>query len=126
MTIESDPNMSHLARSWRRHRPRAWRRLERPVLVQVAPPDELRLRTARKTLANFGTLWRDPHVPDRLREEAVHELFVRFDIEGPELVAAHPVPNENAWLLGQALLKAGLLPMPKVMEWSGREDSSRP
>jgi hypothetical protein len=26
--------------------------------------------------------------------------FVRFDIEGPELVAAHPVPNEDARLLG--------------------------
>jgi hypothetical protein len=45
--------------------------------------------------------------------------FVRFDIEGPELVAAHPVPNEDAWLLGQALLKAGLLPMPKVMGMVG-------
>ena len=75
------------------------------------PPDELRLRRARDVLAEFGTLWRDSDVPDRLREEAVHELFVRFDVEGPQLVATHPQPDENAWLLGQALLKAGLLPM---------------
>lgn len=45
-------------------------------------------------------------MPDRLREEAVHELFVRFDVEGSTLVAAHPQPNENAWLLGQALMNA--------------------
>jgi hypothetical protein len=83
------------------------------------PPDELRLRRARPVLAEFGTLWRDPDVPDRLREEAVHELFVRFDVEGPVLVAAHPQPNENAWLLGQALLKAGLLPMQQVMGMVG-------
>lgn len=79
------------------------------------PPDELRLRRARDVLNDFGALWREPAVPDRLREEAVHEMFVRFDIEGPTLVAAHAQPNENAWLLGQALLKAGLLPMQQVM-----------
>ncbi len=41
------------------------------------------------------------------------------DIEGPTLVAAHAQPNENAWLLGQALLKAGLLPMQRVMGMVG-------
>ncbi len=46
-------------------------------------------------------------------------LFARFDVEGPKLVAAHPQPNENAWLLGQALLKAGLLPMQQVMGMVG-------
>jgi hypothetical protein len=50
-----------------------------------------------------------------LTEQAVHEVFVRFDVEGPRLVAAHPQPNENAWLLGQALMNAGLLPMQQVM-----------
>jgi hypothetical protein len=78
----------------------AWRRLERPERAEAMPPDELRLRRARVVLNDFGTLWRAPKVPDRLREEAVHEMFVRFDIEGPTLVAAHPQPNENAWLLG--------------------------
>jgi hypothetical protein len=53
--------------------------------------------------------------PDRLREQAVHELFVRFDVEGGTLVAAHPQPNENAWLIGQALMNAGLLPTQLVM-----------
>jgi DNA invertase Pin-like site-specific DNA recombinase len=98
---------------------RAWRRMERPERAEAIAPDELRLRRARDMIAEFGALWRDPHVPDRLREEAVHELFVRFDVEGHKLVAAHPVPNENAWLLGQALLKAGLLPMQKVMGMVG-------
>jgi hypothetical protein len=98
---------------------RAWRRLERPETTDAMPPDELRLRKARDVLADFGGLWRDPAVPDRLREETVHELFIRFDVEGPRLVAAHPQPNENAWLLGQALLKAGLLPMPQVMGMVG-------
>jgi DNA invertase Pin-like site-specific DNA recombinase len=98
---------------------RAWRRLDRPDPVETMPPDELRLRKARDVLADFGGLWRDPQVPDRLREEAVHELFVRFDVEGPRLVAAHPQPNENAWLLGQALMNAGLLPMQQVMGMVG-------
>jgi hypothetical protein len=83
------------------------------------PPDELQLRKARDVLANFGGLWRNPKVPDRLREEAVHELFVRFDVDGPRLVAAHPQPNENAWLLGQALLKANLFPAQEVMGMVG-------
>jgi hypothetical protein len=26
-------------------------------------------------------------------------------IQGPEIVAIHPAPNENAWLLGQAVLR---------------------
>ena len=98
---------------------RAWRRLQHPEKAEPMPPDELRLRRARDVLAEFGTLWRDPDVPDRLREEAAHELFVRFDVEGPRLVAAHPQPNENAWLLGRALLKAGLLPMQQVMGMVG-------
>ena len=84
---------------------RAWRRLERPNLVQVAPPDELRLRRARKALADFGILWCDPAIPDRLREEALHEILAGLDVRGPEIVAIHPAPNENAWLLGEAALR---------------------
>ena len=34
----------------------------------ATPPDEVRLRKARKTLADFGTLWRDPEILDRMRE----------------------------------------------------------
>lgn len=30
------------------------------------------------------------------------EIFERLDFLGPELVAVHPRPNENAWLLGYA------------------------
>ena len=84
---------------------RAWRRLEGPVLVQVPPPDELRLRRARRALADFGTLWRDAAVPDRLREEALHEILSALDVRGPEIVAIHTAPNENAWLLGQAAMR---------------------
>jgi hypothetical protein len=84
---------------------REWRRLDRPVSVQATAPDEVRLRKARKVLAEFGTLWRDPQVPDRLREEALHEILAGLDVRGPEIVAIHPAPNENAWLLGQAALR---------------------
>ena len=81
---------------------REWRRLSRPAVGGPAMPDELRLREARKLLADFSTLWRNPAVPDRLREDALHEVFARFDVRGPDLIAAHPQPNENAWLLGYA------------------------
>jgi hypothetical protein len=79
---------------------RAWRGLDRPKHVADDRPDELRLRRAGKLLSEFGTLWRSPVVPDRLREEALREIFGRFDVDGPEIVAAYPQPNENAWLLG--------------------------
>ena len=98
---------------------RAWRRLERPEPTEAISPDEIELLKARDALAKFGTIWRDPKVPDRLREQAVHELFVRFDVEGGALVAAHPQPNENAWLIGQALMNAGLLPTQLVMGMVG-------
>jgi hypothetical protein len=62
-------------------------------------------------LEGFGALWADPDVPDRLREEAVADIFTRFDVDGPDLVAIHPAPNENAWLLGQAALRDGSLVM---------------
>jgi hypothetical protein len=35
--------------------------------------------------AAFGTLWRNPAVPDRLREEAIREIFERFDVERPTI-----------------------------------------
>ena len=50
---------------------RAWRALERPTAATTGQPDELRLHRARKLLSEFGTLWRNPAVPDRLREEAL-------------------------------------------------------
>jgi DNA invertase Pin-like site-specific DNA recombinase len=89
---------------------RAWRALDRPV-VALNPPDELRLARARRHLAEFGTLWRNPAVPDRLREEATREIFARFDVDGPTIVAAHPQANENAWLLGLAAARQGRLQM---------------
>jgi hypothetical protein len=84
---------------------RAWRRTDRPAASAPALPDELRLRRARKRLAEFGMLWRNPAVPDRLREEALHEIFARVDVQGSQLLAVHPQPNENAWLLGLAALR---------------------
>lgn len=56
--------------------------------------------------ADFGEPWRDPVVPNRLREEALRELLIRVDVDGPRVVAIHPQPNEDAWLLGYAGLKA--------------------
>jgi hypothetical protein len=62
-------------------------------------------------LQGFGALWADTDIPDRLREEAVADMFTRFEVDGPKLVAIHPAPNENAWLLGQAALRDGSLVM---------------
>ena len=86
---------------------RGWRRLDREVQppAVAGPPDELRLRRARDILGSFGTLWRDPDVPDRLREEALHEILARVDVEADRVVAIYPQENENAWLLGQAALR---------------------
>jgi DNA invertase Pin-like site-specific DNA recombinase len=81
---------------------RDWRALDRPVPLPAATPDEDRLRRAREVLADFGSLWRDIAVPDVLREGAATEIFERLDVRGSELVAVHPRPNENAWLLGYA------------------------
>ncbi len=87
---------------------REWRRLDQPRVLEQRP-DELRLRRAHQALADFGALWRNPNVPDGLREEALREIFERFDIAGQEVVAAHPRPNENAWLLGYAAMRDGSL-----------------
>ena len=88
---------------------RAWRQLDRPYPAEYGETDELRLRHARELLGKFGTLWRDRAIPDRLREEAIREIFERFDVDGPEIVTAHPRPNENAWLLGYAAARTGKL-----------------
>jgi hypothetical protein len=69
------------------------------------PPDELRLRWAGKLLGEFGTLWRNPPVPDQLREEALCEILSQVDVNSTEIVAVHPAPNENAWLLGLMVVK---------------------
>jgi len=78
-------------------------------------PDELRLRRAHRALSDFGTLWRNPVVPARLREEALREIFHRLDVDGPNLVAAHPQPNENAWLLGLMAINEESVQMQEVM-----------
>ena len=98
---------------------REWRPLERPAIRLEARPDELRLARARRALSEFGTLWRNPAVPDRLREEAIREIFERFDVDGPEIVAAHPQPNENAWLLGLVAVRQERLRTQRVMELVG-------
>jgi len=68
---------------------RAWPGLERPRRLAETQPDEVRLRRARQLLSEFGTLWRNPAVPDRLREEALREIFGRFDVDGAEIIAVH-------------------------------------
>jgi DNA invertase Pin-like site-specific DNA recombinase len=81
---------------------REWRVLDRPMILSEATPDMERLVRARDVLADFGSLWRDVAVPDMLREGAATEIFERLDVRASELVAVHPRPNENAWLLGWA------------------------
>jgi hypothetical protein len=73
-------------------------------------PGEERLRRAVQVLSEFGTLWRNPVVPDRLREEALREIFGRFDIDGAETIAVHPQPNENGRLLGLVAAREHRLP----------------
>lgn len=85
---------------------RAWRALDRPKPTTVMPPDEISIRRARKLLAGFETLWRDPAVPDRLREEALLEIFTRVEVDGSQVVAVYPKENENAWLLGYHAVRA--------------------
>ena len=36
-----------------------------------------------------------------------NEILARLDVRGSEIVAIHPAPNENAWLLGQAEFREG-------------------
>ena len=59
-------------------------------------------------------------MPDRLREEAIREIFERFDVDGPEVVAAHPQPNENAWLLGLVAVRQERLRTQRVIDGTGR------
>ncbi len=81
---------------------RDWRALDRPMAPTEVTLDADRLRRARDVLADLGSLWRDASVPDILREGAATEIFERLDVRGSELVAVHPRPNANAWLLGYA------------------------
>ena len=75
----------------------------------------MRLRRAGRLLSEFGTLWRNPVVPDRLREEALREIFARFDVDGAEIIAVHPQANENAWLLGLVAARERRLLPQRVM-----------
>lgn len=54
-------------------------------------------------------------MPDRLREKAIREIFERFDVDGPEIVGAHPLPNENARLLGLVAVRKERLHTQRVM-----------
>ena len=124
--VEADPGEIAVAREQLQHElnegritieafSRSWRRLERPTAQLQQAPDELRLARARRALSEFGTLWRNPAVPDRLREEALREIFERFDVDGPDIIAAHPQRNENAWLLGLVAVRGEQLRMQRVM-----------
>ena len=105
---------------------RAWRGLERPRRLTQDRPDEVHLRRGGQLLSEFGTLWRNPAVPDRLREEALREIFSRFDVDGAQIIAVHPQPNENAWLLGlMAAREQRLLPQ-RVMGLVGARGLAPP
>ncbi len=83
---------------------RSWRALERRPSI-TCDPDREALETARRYLADFGALWRDPDVPAELKEEAAREIFDQLDVFGDRLVAVHP-RAEHAWLLGMAAKKS--------------------
>jgi len=105
---------------------RAWRGLDRPRRVAEDRPDEMRLRRAGRLLSEFGTLWRNPVVPDRLREEALREIFARFDVDGAEIIAVHPQANENAWLLGLVAAREQRLLPQRVMGLVGARGLAPP
>jgi hypothetical protein len=86
-----------------------------PLVNRTRQAGRARSGARHKQLSDFGTLWRNPAVPDQLREEAIREMFERFDVDGPEIVAVHPQPNENAWLLGLVAAREGRLQMQQVM-----------
>ncbi|MGZ8474881.1 MAG: recombinase family protein [Candidatus Limnocylindria bacterium] len=79
---------------------RGWKRLLRPIPLPQQP-NVAELQRARGYLQAFGALWRDPAVPDSLREEAAREVFERLDLTGPDVTAVYP-RAEHAWLLGMA------------------------
>lgn len=105
---------------------RAWRGLDHPRRVAADRPDEVRLRRAGQALSEFGTLWRNPAVPDRLREEALREIFSRFDVDGAQIIAVHPQPNENAWLLGLVAAREQRLLPQRVMGLVGARGLAPP
>ena len=45
---------------------------------------------------------------------------------GPEIVAAHPQPNENAWLLGLVAVRQERLRTQRVMELVGARGIAPP
>ena len=65
-------------------------------------------------------------MPDQLREEAVHELFTRIDVDGPEVVALYPQENENDWLLGYAAMRDGWLTTQRQMGMVGARGLAPP
>jgi len=48
-------------------------------------------------------------IPSPTKTHSAYELFERIDVHGPDVVALHPQPNENAWLLGYAAMRDGSL-----------------
>lgn len=105
---------------------RAWHGLERPRRLTQDPPDEVHLRRAGQLLSEFGTLWRNPAVPDRLREEALREIFSRFDVDGAQIIAVQPQPNENAWLLGLVAAREQRLLPQRVLSLVGARGLAPP
>jgi hypothetical protein len=83
-------------------------------------------RRARHVLSEFATLWRNPAVPDRLREEALREIFARFDVDGAEIVDVRPQPNEDSWLLGLVAARDQRLPTQRVMGLVGAKGFEPP
>ena len=72
----------------------------RPTAVG-GPTRRATLGHARWLLSEFGTLC--VAQPGRARPAPGGSLrgnLERVDVDGPEIVAAHPQLNENAWLLG--------------------------
>ncbi len=98
---------------------RAWRRLERPEPAGGNTAGRGAAsqgsRSSWPSSARSGVIRRCPIAFASKPSTNVRPLRCR----GPELVAAHPQPNENAWLIGQALMNAGLLPTQLVMGMVG-------
>jgi len=65
-------------------------------------------------------------VPDQLREEALREILGQIDVDGAEIVAVHPAPNENAWLLGLVAVREERLTAQQDVELVGARGIAPP
>ena len=61
--------------------------------VQVRSRESLGMLV--KPSGTVGGALANPTIPDRLREVAPHEIFARVEVQGSQVLAVRPQPNEK-------------------------------